>query len=386
MNNHVDGHGAGTIASELEEKIKAVLKLFAAENEAKLGLFKALAVLFVANTPYSWLASPSPAQLAEWLRAFLDLLGTRRGPAAVRLLPFGPKGRALLLTNTPDAPFLLDSLQALLPSMGLHFQVVAHPILTVRRHRGEIVQLGRLEEAGSRESLIVIELEKIPEDPAELEQRVVSILTAVLRVHHDQSALDGKLKEREHAVAPGNSREFCHWLRSGNFLPFAYRCLQLEQAADQVTAREVEDSRVGLAPLPGEPDLQNKCALDALEPAWCDRLLRPNDVVVETIGCPSPVLRDESLVYLGFREPVRAGVWLEHSFLGLFSEQSTDELTCSVPSLRRRIEAALDALAIPKGCHDYRKTVEIFNSFPKIELFFMEPAALLETIRSFTML
>jgi glutamate dehydrogenase len=386
MKNHVDGHGDDTIASELEEKIEAVLKLTAAESEAKLGLYKGLAALFVANTPYSWLASPSPTQLAEWLRAFLDLLETRRGPAAVRLLPFGPKGRALLLTNTPDAPFLLDSLQALLSSLGLHFQVVAHPILTVRRHRGEILQLGRLEEAGSRESLIVIELDKIPEDPAELEKRVVSILAAVLQVHHDQPALDRKLKEREHDAAPGSSREFCHWLRSGNFLPFAYRCLQLEQGADHVAACEVEDSRVGLALLPGEPDLQSGCALDALEPAWRERLLRQNDVVVEAIGRPSPVLRAESLVYLGFREPVSAGVWREHSFLGLFSEQSTDELTSSVPSLRHRIEAALDALAIPKGCHDYRKTVEIFNAFPKIELFFMEPAALLETIRSFTLL
>ncbi|HEY7745912.1 MAG TPA: NAD-glutamate dehydrogenase domain-containing protein, partial [Desulfuromonadales bacterium] len=386
MNTDVDEPGDGTIAGELAQKIEAMLQCFGAEDEARLGLYKALAALLAAHAPYSRLVSPSPAQLAEWLRALLDLLETRRGSSAVRLLPFGPKGRALLLTNTPDAPFLFDSLQSLLASLGLHFQVVAHPILSVRRQRGEIVRLGRLEEEGSRESLIVIELEKIPDEPAALEQRVAGTLAAVLQVHRDQPALDRRLKEREHAAPEGTSREFFHWLRSGNFLPFAYRCLELEQAADQVTACEVEGSRLGLELLPGEPDLHGRCTIGALEPAWRERLLRQNDVVVEAIDCASPVLRAESLVYLGFREPAGEGAWLEHGFLGLFSEQSSNELTSGVPSLRRRIEAALDALAIPKGCHDYRKTVEIFNAFPKVELFFMEPAVLRETIRSITLL
>src|SRR5512145_1096105 len=117
MKIYADEHVDGTIARELEEKMEAVLELTAAESEGTLDLYRALAVLFVAHTPYSWLVSPSPAQLAEWLRAFLDLLAARRGPTAVRLLPFGPKGRALLLTNTSDAPFLVDSLQSLLSSL-----------------------------------------------------------------------------------------------------------------------------------------------------------------------------------------------------------------------------------------------------------------------------
>ena len=139
-------------------------------------------------------------------------------------------------------------------------------------------------------------------------------------------------------------------------------------------------------PLPPEPDLLAGCTLDLLEPAWRERLLRQDEVVVEATGRPSPILRSESLVYLGFREPVSDALWREHLFLGLFSEQSVDELTSNVPPLRDRIEAALAALAIPKGCHDYRKTVEIFNTFPKAELFFMGPETLQRTIRSFALL
>jgi glutamate dehydrogenase len=386
MKIDVDELGAGNVAGALGEKVKAVLNLLAAEGEARLGLYRALAARFVAHTPPSYLSTPSPAQLAEWLRAFLELLERRRGTSAVRLLPFGSKGRTLLLTNTPDAPFLFDSIQSALASQGLHFQVVAHPILTVRRQRGKIVQLGDLEGEGGRESLIVVELEKVPEDPAAFEATVGNILAAVLQVHHDQPVLDRRLKELEQVVAPGSCREFCHWLRSGNFLPLSYRRLLLERGANETVVRELEGTRAGLAPAPEEPEFRAGCRLDALPPDWCARLLRPHAVVVEAIDRRSPVLRDEPMVYLGFREPVRAGVWREHSFLGLFAEKSIVELTSSVPPLRGKIEAALDALGIPKGCHDFRKTVEIFNTFPKVELFFMEPEALQQTIRSVTLL
>ncbi|MBE0598864.1 MAG: NAD-glutamate dehydrogenase [Desulfuromonadales bacterium] len=121
-------------------------------------------------------------------------------------------------------------------------------------------------------------------------------------------------------------------------------------------------------------------------PAFQDRIRRPSPLVVESIDRPSPVHRADMLVYLGFREELAPDRWHEHAFLGLFTQQSTDEPLFNVPSLRRRIEEALAELCIPRDCHDYRKTVEIFNTFPKVELFFMEAAELLETVRSFTLL
>jgi glutamate dehydrogenase len=386
MTDYVDERGASAIAREFKEKLEATLKLAATEDAGKLGLFKALSAQFAAHTPYSWFASASPTQLFAWLSAFLDFMETRRGASAVRLLPVGQRGRVFLLTNTPDATYLFDSIQSVLSSSGLPFQVVAHPILKVRRRSGKIVELDSLAGKGPRESLIVIELVKVPEDPAAFELMVGSALEAVLQVHRHQPVLDRRLKEMERIAPPGSYRGFCHWLRRGNFLPFAYRCLQLARGDGRITAREVENSRAGLAPFPEEPDFQDTHVADALETVLRERLLRQNDVVVEAIDRPSPLLRAEPLVYLGFREPVAEGVWREHSFLGLFSEQSIDEPTASIPWLRARVEASLDTLAIPKGCHDYRKTVEILNTFPKVELFFMEPEVLLETIRSLTLL
>jgi len=382
----IDQPAGDAIAKEIGIKIEKVLQLAGASDEGRSGLFRELADIFLASTPYSRLLSPSSQQLADWLGAILELIESRSGASAVRMLPFGTRGRSLLLTNTPDAPYLLDSLQALLSSLGLHFQVVAHPIIHVRRQRGKVFRLGEVEEGGPLESLIVIELEDSPPDAGGLGAKVAQTLEAVLQVHHDQPALDRMLKEREQAAAPGNGREFCHWLRGGNFLPFSYRCLELNREGERTIIREEFACRLGLARPEGEGGIPAAGALDDLSPAQRARLLRSGEVVVEAVERTSPVLRAEPLMYLGFRESSGEGRWREHGFLGLFSEQSIDELTCSIPSLRRRIEAALDALGIPKKCHDYRKTMEILNTFPKVELFFMEPAALLDTIRSFTML
>jgi len=386
MEIYVDERGEGAGTGALREKIdQALLLVSAAAGEVRSGLCRSLADLFVGRTPHSYLASSSPERLSELLLAFLELLEKRSGGStSVRLLPVGLKGGCLLLTNTPDAPFLLDSVQSLLSALEVHFQVVSHPIFTARRRRGDLVQLGGLDEAGPRESMLVIELDPAPEDPSALIRRVTGVLEAVLQVHRGQPDLERQLRMLEELTALEGCRDFCRWLRSGNFLPFSYRCLHLERSADGVVASEVPDTRVGLTP--EEPGLAAGCDLDELPSTLRARLLRRETVVVETTDQPSPVLSGAPLVYLGFREPAGDGSWREHGFLGLFSAQSTDELTSSVPPLRRRIEAALEALAIPKGCHDYRKTVEIFNAFPKVELFFMEPERLQQTIRSFTLL
>ncbi|MEZ4484010.1 MAG: NAD-glutamate dehydrogenase [Syntrophotaleaceae bacterium] len=57
-----------------------------------------------------------------------------------------------------------------------------------------------------------------------------------------------------------------------------------------------------------------------------------------------------------------------------------------VPALRRRIARALHQLDLPTDSHDYRKTFELLDSFPKVELFLMGDVELQQVARSFTIL
>jgi len=381
----VDERGDGIADGDLRRQLEAILKRDSAtEGEERTDLLRSLAAIFEAHTPHSYLRTLEPEELVARLRLLLRFLESRRDNVAVEVHPSRERGRTLLFTNSPDAPFILDTVQSVLVAMEVRFQVVSHPILTVRRRRGTVVGFAESGPKRERESLIVVRVEKeAGADADALAAEIRSALQAVLQVHRAERSLTGKLREMEQAATEEAHQEFFRWLSGGNFHPFSYRGLLIEETSGVRTLREIEDSRIGLAQA---PDCIRPTPFARLEPPFAEHLLRRDAVAVEEEGRLSPILRAEPLVYIGFRQPVGDGTWHEHAFLGLFSKKSVDEPTFSIPPLRRRLETALAALAIPKGCHDHRKTIEIFNTFPKVELFFMEPAVLQRTIRSFTLL
>ncbi len=362
-----------TNTADLAASIVAAREL-AAEQSAddQRPLVLALADRLQASTPPFFLRQLSPRDLADRLLELFRFLSRQEVGDPVRLLPLDG-AHMVLLTNTPDAPYLVHTLQLALVRLSVDFQVVCHPILAVRREHGRLAGIGGIDEAGDRESLVVILLHGLAEEqrPAVL-AAIAAGLDAVLRVQRGSQGLTEVLTGLEEAATLPAEQNFLHWLREGNFLPFSYQRLRLglDAAGGLAGLEEIPGSACGLpAPPLGDADRQ--------------RLVRGHRIVVEPTAMPSPVLRDENLVYVGIREQLD-GQEIEHAFLGLFSEESRNDPSFAVPALRQRIEGALERLDIPRGCHDWRKTIDILNTFPKVELFFMADAELDAMLRSFT--
>lgn len=386
----VDSRVSRSLGQDLRQKADQVMNLL--ETDTAVGrreTLRTLAAILRQHTPLSNIVAVSAQQIADWVKAFSDFLETRREEVAVRLLPIGKKGHYLLLFNTPDAPFLIDSIQAFLSKQNLRFQLVSHPILTVKRKDGVMTHLAGVEEKGPRESFVVVELEGVADDDCltTVERGVEQAIKAAQQVQRDHKPMMKKLGMAEQVAELAESRDFWRWLPKGNFFPFSYRCLRLRKnSSGEVTVQEIEGSALGIAPDPQELVCCKERSLSDFDPSFRQRLLRQEAVTVEPIDRLSPVHRDDPLIYFGFRQPDEKNAWLEHSFLGLFSQQSVDERATNVPALRHRIEGALETLCVPKGCHDYRKTIEIFNTFPKAELFFMGAEELVQAVRSFSLL
>ncbi|WP_081702892.1 NAD-glutamate dehydrogenase domain-containing protein [Desulfuromonas sp. TF] len=387
----VDSRSGLSPDDDLLRKTEQVISILEAESgKAGYPWCKTLAAILREHTPLSFIVSPSARQIADWLLEFARFLENRRQDAAVRLLPIGAGGHFLLLTNSPDVPYLLDSIQTVLEGLNLRFNLISHPILSVRRKDGALTHLARVEKRGPHESFIVIELEGIMADALpRIEEGVRKTIEAARQVHHDHKALMKTLAGLEQVPGMNDYRDLWRWLQKGNFFPFSYRCLRVEAAgAGEATIREVEGSALGLTPEPPELTCCDGRPLSDFDRDVRERLLRREALVVETIERRSPILRDDSLVWIGFREKDEhePGSWQEHVFLGLFSQQSIDETASSVPTLHKRIDQALSFLRIPEDSHDYRKSIEIFNNFPKVELFSMAPDELAGAVRSFTLL
>ncbi len=382
----VDTEGRSSRSDEaiLLEKAGAVLALFDPEKDPQI---RSLTRILHAHTPLSYLRQASAEQIVDWIRDIFRLVEERQQDVAIVLLPTEEQGRFLLVSNAPDAPFLLDSLQNFLFQENFRHQVISHPILTVRRGGGRIIALDDTTGAGERESLIILEVEGVAAEERDAVVRgATKILEKTVQVQRDSHALGQRLQELEHPAERVACGDFWQWLRQGNFLPFAYRCLGLrkeEGGAFQI--REIDGTALGLPFESEEFSGKRELPLKVFPPALQARIARSGPLVVEETDRRSPLHRSDPLVYLALRETVAEG-WREHAFLGLFSRQGLDEPASNVPTLRRRIEDALAALGIPRDCHDYRKTIEIFDTFPKVELFFLTADELQEIVRSFTFL
>ncbi len=377
---------AGAIEKDGRSVQEIVDRLDSVSPPGQLANILGLARELEAHTPRSYFQNLPAEKVAGWIADLFAFLDRRSEPVALHLAPGDRSGQWYLLTNTPDAPFLVDSLQALLNRLKIRFQIVSHPILSIRRQRGRIVSLDGTGGEGAAESLILVELQGVQEKVRlALPGEIARVFSAVLQVDHDQRKLSASLRKLEKLPGAEEVRDFWHWLQSGNFLPFGYRCWTIRNPRGEA---RLELAGPPLGVFPGAPDLSVGDALDLsqVDRDFQRRLLRPERVVAESTREVSPVHRSDRLNYLGWREELADGNWQEHAFSGLFSQKFLEEPTFSIAPLRRKIEKALAELGIPKGSHDYNKTIEIFNTFPKVELFFMEADELREAVRSFTFL
>jgi len=359
-------------AGDLPARISAARQLAGEEvAPGERPLLLGLAELLQASTPPFFLLPLAPPEIARFLLEIFRFLEHPAGEPAVAFHPL-PGDRSLLLTNTVDAPYLVHTVQAGLVRQGISFQVVCHPLLAIDRSSGRIAGIGPLDAAGERESLIVVLLQGFEERQVESVRAVTQAgLEAALVAQAARPAIGSVLAQLGDSCTVESERDFIHWLREGSFIPFAYRRFRADCAGEPVdTLPEVAGSALGLANLPPDPDARQ-------------RLQRHHRLVVETTALPSPILANENLVYVGIAEE-RDGQRFEHAFWGLFSEQSTNAPNDTIPALRQRIEAALARLGIPRDCHDWRKTMEIVNTFPKVELFFISADDLVSVLRSFT--
>src|SRR4249919_3346103 len=141
----------------------------------------------------------------EVLGAFALAASRDGAPMAVRA--FNPTlaehgyepGGSVVETNTEDLPFLVDSVSAELSARGLGIVRVLHPIVgTERSPDGGIARILHPSGAPSTESVMHFELDRrlAPEDLADLEDAVRSVLADVRRVVRDFP----QLRERVESV------------------------------------------------------------------------------------------------------------------------------------------------------------------------------------------
>ncbi len=382
----IEGHGLA-FQQHFHDKLEEIKTLLSEERKVPSAdwLISLAESLLVYSHSHALLALPAEELLAL-LRRFLDILDHRDTALSVVPVSFDEHGKTFILINLLDAPFLIDSVNMLFHELNERATIISHPILVMERSAGRLTDLRRGGGSGQHESVMVIDIDRplAANDPllAQLQERC-ELVQAVGQIHPDLDARLGTMCEVDDC---NEQPEFIEWLRDGNFHCFSYAALDVQKQARGHALVTYATEPCGLPCRAIEKQEYRSGEARKLTRNARLRLNRAGAVLYEPLDHKSPILRHEPLVYLGFRETIGKNHWREHAFIGLFSKKSINAQITHAAPLREKIMRALQRQHILVNSYDFRKVVEIFDMFPKVELFFLEDKDLDQLVRSFVSL
>ncbi len=350
------------------------------DTESLLALAEALLVYSHSHV----LLKLSAGDLLEWLQAFFDFL--RQRDEEVKVAPFKPanSSSSFLLVNTTDVPYLVDSFKNILRPLPQRAMIISHPILHIERTKGHLVKLGDDTEHGVRESFMLVHFEGVQDlDTSAIEENVRKVFAVALAVGKKRKELQEQLKTLTQIAENREQKDFAEWLLDGNFHCFGYASVETTGSKGGVEKTRLLDKPIGWLPKSLYTTGKGAQKSMQLSAEVKDLLARKNPLVVEILEEKSPLYMQDNLVYLGFRECCKSEKRVEHLFVGLFSQKSINELATHVPPLRDKLLTALTRQHVPTESYDYRKIIEIFNTYPKVEMFFLSDQELDRLVQSF---
>jgi glutamate dehydrogenase len=293
---------------------------------------------------------------------------------------------------TDDMPFLVDSISAELTGSGYAVTLLVHPQYVVRRDQAgallEVLETSTAEvpEGATVESWMHVEIDRVS-DPAAL-SAIESSLTGVLRdvreavedwpkMRHAAVSLADELEATPPSSVPAGESaeavEFLRWLADNHFTFLGYREYDLAGEPGEEGLVGVGGSGLGIL----RADAGASEAFAKLPSAARARAAEPHILVLTRANARSTVHRRTYLDYVGVKRFDASGVVTgERRFLGLFTSSAYTQSVWQVPILRRKTELVLNRSGFRRDGHSYKDLVEVLETYPRDELFQIDPDAL----------
>jgi glutamate dehydrogenase len=293
-------------------------------------------------------------------------------------------------TNCEDMPFLVDSVSEELVARGLEVRLVDHPVIgTERDADGRIRRVMHAREAPVRESVMHFEVSRhlAPEELGELERRVRLVLGDVRVAVADHEAMRARIPQMVDAARSSTARyaldeieearAFLEWLLDGNFMLLGYR----EYAFIEGKLSIVPGAGLGILGDDAGSRYATAVPVAAIDQHLRERLVGGNLLVVSKTNRFATVHRRAKMDDITVKRVDERGDTVALlRLLGLFTRKAYMEPASKTPILGRKLRQIAVAEDLLEGSHDYTSLVELFESFPKDELFAAGPDELRQTL------
>jgi len=289
-----------------------------------------------------------------------------------------------------NMPFLVDSVMGELQSSGLEVRLVLHPILAVERNdAGDLVAYhgsANADGKGRRESLIHIHVPRMDteEERAALADRLDQVMQDVHVAVRDWGAMRARLAE---AIATykdmpppipvdelAEAIQFLEWLAADNFTLLGMREYYFEGGVAQGELSHKKGTGLGLLADPSVRVLRRGSEFVLITPEIRDFLMKPEALIVSKANVKSRVHRRVHMDYVGIKLFDDGGTLVgELRVVGLLTATAYTLSTKSIPFLRRKVDSVLTRAGHDPESHSGRALLNVLESYPRDELFQIDP-------------
>ena len=314
-------------------------------------------------------------------------------------------GHTIVQIVTDDMPFLVDSVTQALSLQGRGVYLVVHPILTVRRDAlGDLQEVQMRDPAAAAgdstsqfgvvaESWMHLEIDRV--GPERDREQIVDALRQVLGNVRD--AVEDWPKMREHCKAiaaqlhddppvgipeheASTAVRFLRWLSANHFTFLGYREYVLEHQAGDDYLNAVPGTGLGILRY-DRPEARGNSEAFARLSALTQAKARERELLIITkANSRATVHRAVYLDYIGLKTfDDKGNVVGERRFLGLFASSAYTESILNIPILRERAQQVLETTGFTLDSHSGKDLLEVMESYPRDELFQIDPDELLQT-------
>lgn len=281
-----------------------------------------------------------------------------------------------------DMPFLVDSVRMELNRRGLTLHAIHNAVLAVERdarhHALRITGTRAKQAPEGRESIILIEVDRHTDAETldDLEQGLQEVLLDVRTAVADFEPMCDKVREVVEAlesqqaggITAADRKEtiaFLKWLLDEHFTFLGYAESRIVRSGKQVRRERVDGSELGVFKL-DQPRYAEQVRFEAGDEAGpTPELLRFAKSAYHA-RVHRPTYPDHIAVTRYDQKGKVIGEW---RFFGLFTSLVYNESPRTVPVLRRKVQAVIDAAGVnPKG-HNGKLLLQILEVHPRDELF-----------------
>jgi len=366
----------------------------------ELGLLSAFAEAYIRRFPTSG-AQLTADECYEQVEDLYQFIKVRPdGAGAVRV--FTPDrathryetGGSVVELAVDDAPFLVDSVSAEIQARGIAVQRAVHPVIGVARDgTGRLTEVTHARRAQQRESVQHYELDRPldAEEAADLEGALRAVLSDIHSVVRDFEPMTRAIDRMVGVAEAGRARypvedvyettAFLRWLLDGNFIFLGFREYRITGSGADRSLSVVPGSGLGILADHRGSAFATPVPMTKLPDALLRRYEEGGLLVISKTNRLSTVHRRVRMDYIGVRHLGPEGEVIgETRLVGLFTSKMYMTRATQIPLLHRKLDQIIQAEDLIEGSHDHKLAIQLFESFPKDELFATPTDAIRQSI------